>query len=314
MPGQTDKRQTLTDRHVLKFQLDLVWLRMLPLPPLAPLHWVRGGVIVRLYRAFLPHGHRTFVSRAHKATSLTFLPVLTSSSHDAAHELRHTHGIILGAIRRVSLSSGNKLRVLKQEAELSPRDARKQADFLRALNETDPQAVVKRVESRKYGSSDGVLQEYAKALVSVMSRNGAENPGDGRHTFQQQQQRQQQQDQQDQHYQGQGQEMGGNRHGASGDLAMALHRGKKEPVVVAMTESSFKNQVWSTIRMLAVAYVLLLGVTTFMEEQGLSRTATQQHDVTKASHSTKTFADVVGVDEVLLYVHIWSLTTHVYGR
>jgi len=256
-------------------------------------------VIVALYRAALPYGCRSFVCGGWKPLTLPFLPVAVDRSPwGTIFDVRLWQRPLGQALRNASSASANRLRVLRHDADMSPKDARKQADFLRALNETEPHAVVKRVETRKYASNDSVLQEYAKALVSVMSKTGDGQLGDGRQTFQQQRQQQQQQDQQDQQFYGQNQDMAGHRQAPPSDVAMALNRGRKEPIVVAMTESSFKNQVWSTIRMMAVAYVLLLGVTTFMEEQGLSRTATQQHDVTKASHSTKTFSDVVGVDEV----------------
>ena len=71
----------------------------------------------------------------------------------------------------------------------------------------------------------------------------------------------------------------------------------KDPLLVSMAEPSFQQQLWKTVRTLAMAYLLLLGITTIMEERGLSRGSNAQHSVTQAAESTKTFKDVVGVDE-----------------
>ena len=65
------------------------------------------------------------------------------------------------------------------------------------------------------------------------------------------------------------------------------------PLLISMAEPSMKEQLWKTVRTLAMAYFLLLGITTIMEERGLSRSSTAQHSVTQAAESSKTFKDVV---------------------
>ena len=56
-----------------------------------------------------------------------------------------------------------------------------------------------------------------------------------------------------------------------------------------------------------MAYLLLLGITTIMEERGLSKSNSSNTPVSQAAESTKRFKDVVGVDEakaeVLEIVH-----------
>jgi len=42
-------------------------------------------------------------------------------------------------------------------------------------------------------------------------------------------------------------------------------------------------QLWGTIRFFAVAYIVLLGVTTFMEEQGMSRSTPNQVPTSEGS-------------------------------
>ncbi|EKX37093.1 hypothetical protein GUITHDRAFT_89772 [Guillardia theta CCMP2712] len=70
----------------------------------------------------------------------------------------------------------------------------------------------------------------------------------------------------------------------------------KDPLLISMAEPSFKQQIWRTVRTLAMAYLLLLGITTIMEERGISRGLTSSN-VAQAVDSSKTFKDVVGVDE-----------------
>ncbi|KAJ1477528.1 hypothetical protein T484DRAFT_1821006 [Baffinella frigidus] len=55
----------------------------------------------------------------------------------------------------------------------------------------------------------------------------------------------------------------------------------------------------ATLRMLAAAYLLLLVITTIMEEQGMTRGGMKPSSVAKkaGAGSKKSFADVVGVDE-----------------
>ena len=71
----------------------------------------------------------------------------------------------------------------------------------------------------------------------------------------------------------------------------------KDPLLISLAEPSFQQQMWKTARTLAMAYLLLLGITTIMEERGLSRGSSTQHSVAQAAESSKTFKDVVGVDE-----------------
>ena len=87
-------------------------------------------------------------------------------------------------------------------------------------------------------------------------------------------------------------------HGAGAPAAAHVRGGSpKDPLLIAMAEPSLQQQIWKTVRTLAMAYLLLLGITTIMEERGLSRGSNTQHSVTQAAESTKTFKDVVGVDE-----------------
>lgn len=215
-----------------------------------------------------------------------------------------------------------QLQSLEKDATSYPGDAIKQAEYLKKLNAHDPEAVLRRVESQQYTINQDGLIEYIKALVLLgrfdrndvqhvnriaeanglsdfrlssmpdltqaggspamnMSQMGFGNIPGPRGGMG-------------------GMGMGGGGMGGTG--AGAYGAGgwggtHKEPVLISMAEPSMQQQVWKTVRTLAMAYLLLLGITTIMEERGLSRGSASQHSVTQAAESTKTFKDVVGVDE-----------------
>ena len=163
-------------------------------------------------------------------------------------------------------------------------------------------AVLRRVESQRYAMNQDGLIEYIKALVLLgrFDRNDLQNVnrmaqanglqdvrftmpealaaggGGGAPSMQQ-----------------------GYANAAAARAGSAGGRGgtHKDPLLIAMAEPSFQQQMWKTARTLAMAYLLLLGITTIMEERGLSRGSSTQHSVAQAAESSKTFKDVVGVDE-----------------
>ena len=67
--------------------------------------------------------------------------------------------------------------------------------------------------------------------------------------------------------------------------------GGGQAVHVAMAEPTPKEQVFRTLRTLAAAYLLLLGITTIMEERGLVKGMSSGSEMgsSKAAESTKTF-------------------------
>ena len=58
-----------------------------------------------------------------------------------------------------------QLQSLEKEAAAYPSDAAKQAEYLKKLNTHDPEAVLRRVESKHYPINQDALIEYIKALV-----------------------------------------------------------------------------------------------------------------------------------------------------
>ena len=89
---------------------------------------------------------------------------------------------------------------------------------------------------------------------------------------------------------------GGGGGGFEGDLGS-----RKEPLLVAMAEPGLKQQLWKTLRAFATAYLVLLGISTVMEERGFmkggSSAAVSKEVAATSTKSNKTFKDVVGVDE-----------------
>ena len=138
-----------------------------------------------------------------------------------------------------------KLRQLEQEANLRHKDSKKQAEYLRALTTQDPDAVVRRVESMKYAAGDAVLVEYAKALV--LSRQGkADRKGEEQSRKEERERGQEEEEEQQYQQQSMRQSSAGSGVGAGGGgmgLSLGGNRGKTEPVVVTVAESTFRHQV-----------------------------------------------------------------------
>jgi hypothetical protein len=138
-----------------------------------------------------------------------------------------------------------KLRQLEHEANLRHKDSKKQAEYLRALASQDPDAVVRRVESMKYAAGDAVLVEYAKALV--LSRQGKADRKSEEQSRRDERERGQEEEEQQQHQQqSMRQSSAGSGVGAGGGgmgLSLGGNKGKTEPVVVTVAESTFRHQV-----------------------------------------------------------------------
>ena len=197
-------------------------------------------------------------------------------------------GLAGGAAQR---SAYRSLASLKRDAREAPGDPERQVRMLRKLEEEQgPDAVVAFVEALPNARlSEAVLREYLRALAnkvtgraagavdSVHPRASPAWPAAGA-----------------------GEHPQFSPAGAPWEsAAVGIGGGGPAMVHVAMAEPSSKDQVWRTLRMLAAAYLLLLGITTIMEERGLVKGMSSGGDMgsTKAAESTKTFKDVVGVDE-----------------
>jgi ATP-dependent metalloprotease len=192
------------------------------------------------------------------------------------------------------MSQQKQLQALEREADAHPRDAEKQVELLRVLNTLDPDSVVRRCDSRQFATSEGVAKEYIKALVQLgrldrtrlqdLNRIAGAPIGAGtqggavRHA---------------EHLQA----ASGNTWGAGHLMRVPNSGSNQDPIRISMLEPSMQQQAWKTLRALATAYLLLLGISTIMEERGLSRSGGTSQSVTQATESTKTFSDVVGVDE-----------------
>ena len=74
----------------------------------------------------------------------------------------------------LGFSRASRLRQAEKDANASPNDSQKQAEFCSLLNNAGMSSeVIKRYESRRFAVNDAVLQEYVKALVNanVISEN-----------------------------------------------------------------------------------------------------------------------------------------------
>ena len=230
---------------------------------------------------------RVRVGQCRAPPGLTRVPAPTAN---AAHSRVLPYPVRGLADAAVAQRQRASLMSLKRDAREAPGDPERQVRLLRKLEEEEgADAVVAHVEALPNSRlSEAVLREYLRALAGKATgraggakeredRAGALDPVHMRTAS------------------------------ASGFLTQQfagagvppVGRGGPQMVHVAMAEPSSKEQVWRTLRMLAGAYLLLLGITTIMEERGLVKGISSGGEMgsTKAAESTKTFKDVVGVDE-----------------
>ena len=182
-----------------------------------------------------------------------------------------------------------------------PSDPAAQAQHLRDLNRTAPEAVVSLYEAGEVAATESNLAEYLKALVRVDRLNESAllrtlQKGAGAEASQA--------------AAGSG-GFGGSANPASPLVAPAAAalagRGASElgtaasPVYTQQLEPTFKAQLWRTIRTMGMAFVVLSGLGAMADGRGgggLSRTILGGGETPKPTRETRTkFADVKGVDE-----------------
>ncbi|KAF3571684.1 hypothetical protein F2Q69_00062580 [Brassica cretica] len=78
--------------------------------------------------------------------------------------------------------------------------------------------------------------------------------------------------------------------GVLGSAAAPIH-------TISTERSSFKEQLWSTFRTIAVGFLLISGVGALIEDRGIGKGLGLQEEVQPSMDSTTKFTDVKGVDE-----------------
>jgi ATP-dependent metalloprotease len=175
---------------------------------------------------------------------------------ESAHRCAVVRSLSSTYRRRESYRS---LQSLKRDCQEAPGDPDRQVRLARKLEEEQGvDAVIAHIEALPTPHlSEAVLREYLRALASKASgrAKGAER---GEAGFD------------DTHRPSPFRQMLGPQPGVAGAIG-GIGAGGRGPsaVHVAMSEPSSKEQVWRTLRTLAGAYLLLLGITTIMEERGL---------------------------------------------
>ena len=82
-------------------------------------------------------------------------------------------------LRRFLFSApGSRERLLERAARLNEREAARQAEYLRELNKTNPQAVIKRFESAQFAANEECAREYLAALAKTSRAHAGESLGD----------------------------------------------------------------------------------------------------------------------------------------
>ncbi|MCI33725.1 ATP-dependent zinc metalloprotease FTSH 4 mitochondrial-like, partial [Trifolium medium] len=68
-------------------------------------------------------------------------------------------------------------------------------------------------------------------------------------------------------------------------------------MVAASEGGNFKEQLWRTIRSVAVAFLLISGVGALIEDKGISKGLGMNEEVQPSVETSTKFSDVKGVDE-----------------
>ena len=227
-----------------------------------------------------------------------------------------------------------RLKRLEDAANANRSDARAELRFVKELGQHYPEAVVRRFESGRYAVNEAIAKEYLKALAhtgkmdaapleQILARAGvrtaaraeggaaaasaerssldaaleaglssatsaAGSPGSSlSSTFRAD-------------AGSWGARIGGSNPAMAGTARSAgpLAGGTPEaPVHVSMVEAGWKTQVWRTVRLVAVAFVLMSAFGALMDDKGFSSRLGLSSAVHTAETSDKRFSDVVGMDE-----------------
>lgn len=158
-----------------------------------------------------------------------------------------------------SRESYRTLQSLKRDCREAPGDPDRQVRLARKLEEEQGMdAVISHIEALPPPHlSEAVLREYLRVLASKAS-GSAKGDERGEAEFD------------DIRRPSVFRQMSGSPPSVAGAIGGTGAGGRGPSAVhVAMSEPSSKEQVWRTLRTLAGAYLLLLGITTIMEERGL---------------------------------------------
>ena len=84
---------------------------------------------------------------------------------------------------------------------------------------------------------------------------------------------------------------------AGADAAASPLGSSANPVYMMQAEPTFASQMWRSVRILGLAFLLMAGVGAMAEERGLSKGIMNNPDVQPQMDTSTKFADVKGVDE-----------------
>mmetsp|Transcript_8486 Transcript_8486/g.25505 ORF Transcript_8486/g.25505 Transcript_8486/m.25505 type:complete len:733 (+) Transcript_8486:280-2478(+) len=233
---------------------------------------------------------------------------------------------------RYSAFRDRRLSRLQRAVETNPDDSSRVSAFLRELNQSYPEEVIRKVERGEVFVNEEVAKEYIRALIKterfdrvslseILRKAGSAisaatnysppryGQAGGESSFQENsfQYRQQQSSLA-------GWDGGNGKvvHSESGMTPASAVGGTQtlnlggngsgspqEPVYVSLAEPSFRSQLWKSVRGLGMTFLLLAGLGTFMEDRGIGRNFGINTDVQPepGQETPKRFDDVKGCDE-----------------
>ncbi|KAH8047980.1 ATP-dependent peptidase [Aureococcus anophagefferens] len=189
-----------------------------------------------------------------------------------------------------SFLRNRQLKKLERAANDAPEDGAAQMTFVRALAAEHPEAALRRIEALSPAQHEALLEpltrEYLKALVAtgqmdtapladVKARLAAASAATAAKAARRR-----------------------GRWRGVGGAARGRRRRLRRRVDVAVVQAGWRQQLWRTLRVLAVAFIALSAFGALMDDRGMSsRLGAASTAVHTAENSDKRFSDVMGVDE-----------------
>eukprot|EP01135_Chromosphaera_perkinsii_P005757 Nk52_evm57s359 gene=Nk52_evmTU57s359 len=270
-----------------------------------PTHQILRAGLVRGSIVFGNAGGRN-ISTAATLRSKVSLAGMRLNPAEAAfaislRDLLGKRGAAFGTVRRKfgNFIASGRLARLESEAGRNENNARKQAAYYAELVKEDPLAVVKRYESGNFAVNEACTKEYVKALAltnkldkvnmsklasAVESNSGVSGGFRGMTSMTESS--------------GRSFSSNSSNEGRGGRGDGRSSGTEEEPMHVVMQEPGVKSQLWKTVRMLIIAFLLMSGLHALMEDRGLTKGMGIHNEIEPQSSSqTYRFSDVRGVDE-----------------
>jgi len=268
---QTKKRQamTKTDDYLPKD-----WVKLISVPNT---HWITSTESINMWKNESHVSADTF-----DLNKRGYIPTIDSKLTPFTYQRMSTNRrLYLNNIQKRFNSSyitNNRVMYLEDVANEQVNNANVQADYLKAIIESDPEYVIRRYESGQFASNDAVKDIYMKALLMTNQLS----PSEAQRRFSKSDN---------------GISLGRIGSSNSNSFTQQPQGTEDQPVHVVMNSkkgSFFKEQFWNTVRFGLLVGFLLYGFT-YMQTKMLN--VNQKEILPDQSEKNYKFEDVQGCDE-----------------